>query len=91
MEQVAWAKGLITDYNSATNEHTIAYDINTPDESWESVDLSCVFVSVAPSFWSSPGPVILELAASSSSRQSSAFMQFCIAVMHNSGLVHGSV
>lgn len=43
MEQVAWAKGMITDYKPSTNEHTVVYDINTPDESWEEINLTCVF------------------------------------------------
>ena len=41
MEQVAWAKGVITDYRPATNEHTVVYDIKTQDESWEEINLGC--------------------------------------------------
>lgn len=41
MNQVAWSKGVITDYKPATKEHTIVFDINTPDESWEEVNLKC--------------------------------------------------
>jgi hypothetical protein len=38
-EQVQWAKGSITDFKPSTNQHTIVYDIDTADESYEEVNL----------------------------------------------------
>ena len=38
-EQMERAKGTITDFKPSTNEHTVVYDINTPDESYEEVIL----------------------------------------------------
>jgi hypothetical protein len=42
---VQWAKGTITDFKPSTNEHTVVYDINTPDESYEEVILGWVLVA----------------------------------------------
>lgn len=30
-----WCQGVVTDYNMENGEHCIAYELGTPDESWE--------------------------------------------------------
>ena len=39
-ERGEWFEGVVSDYNAATREHCITYDMNTPDESFEWVNLA---------------------------------------------------